>query len=415
VKSLPAKRVNFINNASIIKIKPAYSMPRLKKTTEHYTKQNKLQLVRGGKPYFDCLIGMIERAKESIQLQTYIFDVDETGRIVADALKAAAQRKVKVYVLVDGYASKKIPRAFIQELTDAGIHFRFFNPLFKSEYFYFGRRLHHKITVVDTRYALAGGVNITNRYNDMPDEPAWLDFALFLEGEAAMELCVHCWKTWKNYPTRKVSTPCEQKQVHFPAGDASEVSVRRNDWVRRRNQISATYINMFRNAKSHITILCAYFLPGRVIRRQLRYATERGVKIKVITAGVSDVKISKYAERYMYGWMLRHGIELYEYQPTVLHGKIAVCDGAWMTIGSYNVNDISAYASIELNMNVRNKPFSENTEKMLLQIAEKDCVQVTSEYYRRSGNLIIRFARWLSYKFFRFMFVLSTFYFKHRP
>jgi cardiolipin synthase len=172
---------------------------------------------------------------------------------------------------------------------------------------------------------------------------------------------------------------------------------------------------MFRNAKSHITILCAYFLPGRVIRRQLRYATQRGVKVKVITAGVSDVKISKYAERYMYGWMLRHGIELYEYQPTVLHGKIAVCDSAWMTIGSYNVNDISAYASIELNMNVRNKPFSTNTEKMLLQIAEKDCVQVTSEYYRRSGNLIIRFTRWLSYKFFRFMFVLSTFYFKHRP
>jgi cardiolipin synthase len=392
-------------------------MPRLRKTTEHYTKQNKLQLVRGGKAYFDCLVRMIEGAKESIHLQTYIFDVDETGKMVADALKAAAQRKVKVYMLVDGYASKKIPRAFIQELTEAGIHFRFFNPLFKSKYFYFGRRLHHKITVVDTRYALTGGVNITNRYNDMPDEPAWLDFALFLEGEAAMELCVHCWKSWKNYPVRMVSTPCEQKQIHFNflPGETSEVSVRRNDWVRRRNQISATYINMFRNAKSHITILCAYFLPGRVIRRQLRYATQRGVKVKVITAGVSDVKISKYAERYMYGWMLRHGIELYEYQPTVLHGKIAVCDSAWMTIGSYNVNDISAYASIELNMNVRNKPFSTNTEKMLLQIAEKDCVQVTSEYYRRSGNLIIRFTRWLSYKFFRFMFVLSTFYFKHRP
>ena len=392
-------------------------MPSTKPLREHYTSQNKLQLIRGGKPYFDCLLSMIGNAKETVHLQTYIFDDDETGQRVADALKAAVKRNVQVYMVADGYASKGMSRAFISQLVEAGIHFRFFNPLFKSKYFYFGRRLHHKIAVVDTKYALTGGVNITNRYNDMPGEPAWLDFAVFIEGEAAKELCVLCWKTWKNYPARMGLTPCEQKEIHFDISreEACEISMRRNDWVRRKNEISVTYINMFRNAKSHITILCSYFLPGRIIRRQLRYATNRGVKIKVITAGVSDVKLSKYAERYMYGWMLRHGIELYEYQPTVLHGKIAVCDGKWMTIGSYNVNDISAYASIELNMNVRNENCSAKTEQMLLQIAEKDCVQVTSEYYKRTGNIFKRFIRWLSYKFFRFMFVLSTFYYKHKP
>lgn len=391
-------------------------MPRTKPVAEHYSSQNKLQLIRGGKPYFDCLLAMIENAQESIHLQTYIFDDDVTGQRVADALKAAVKRNVKVYMLADGYASKVMARSFIHGLIEAGIHFRYFNPLFKSKYFYFGRRLHHKVVVVDTKYALTGGVNITNRYNDMPNDPAWLDFALFIEGEAAKELCVLCWKTWKNYPPRMGLTPCEKKEIHFniPVQERCEVSMRRNDWVRRKNEISATYVNMFRNAKSHITILCSYFLPGRIIRRQLRFATSRGVKIKVITAGVSDVKLAKYAERYMYGWMLRHGIELYEYQPTVLHGKIAVCDGKWMTIGSYNVNDISAYASIELNMNVRTEDFSRKTEEVLLKIAEKDCVQVTSEYYKRTGNIFLRFTRWLSYKFFRFMFYMSTFYYRHK-
>jgi cardiolipin synthase A/B len=381
-----------------------------------YSSQNKVELIRGGKPYFDRLLQIINSAQESIHLQTYIYNNDETGKRVANALKAAVKRNVKVYLLADGYASRGISKQFIIDLKEAGVYFRFFNPLFKSQYFYFGRRMHHKVTVVDTRYAMVGGVNISDRYNDMPEIPAWLDFALYLEGGAAKELCVLCWKSWKNYPPAMGLTPCEEKEIQFniESSELSQVAMVRNDWVRRKNEISATYVNMLRNSKSHIIILCSYFLPGRVIRRQLRFAVSRGVKIKVITAGVSDVKLAKYAERYWYSWMLRNRIELYEYQPTVLHGKIAVCDSQWMTIGSYNINDISAYASIELNMNVRNENFAKETEQTLLQIAEKDCVKVTTEYYKHSKNIIKQFVRWLSYQFFRLMFYLSTFYFKHK-
>ncbi|MEI9806898.1 MAG: phospholipase D-like domain-containing protein [Bacteroidota bacterium] len=358
---------------------------------------------------------MINGAAETIHLQTYIYDGDETGQLVAGALKAAVKRNVQVYMLIDGYASKALSKEFIKELQDAGIHFRFFNPLLKSKHFYFGRRLHHKVVVTDTKYALVGGVNISNKYNDMPGQPAWLDFAIYIEGEAARELCVLCWKTWKNYPATINTTPCEQKKIQFaiPAAETCDISMRQNDWVRRKNEISGTYIDMLRHAKSHITILCSYFLPGKVIRRQLRNASKRGVKITVITAGASDIILSKYAERFMYDWLLRYDIELYEYQPTVLHGKIAVCDGQWMTIGSYNINDISAYASIELNMNVQNEKFASAAEKVLTDIIEKDCVHVTSEYYAKTKNIFKQFAHWLSYQFIRFMLFLFTFYFKH--
>lgn len=381
-----------------------------------YSSNNKAQLIRGGKPYFDALLQLIESAKETFHLQTYIYDDDETGIMIADALKAAVQRKVKVYLLLDGYASRGISRAFIREIRDSGIFFRFFNPLFKSSYFYFGRRLHHKIAVADAEHALVGGVNITNRYNDMEDQQAWLDFAIKLHGEAAKELCILCWKTWYNFPEKMDTTSCELKQTNYNIAteDQSQVAIRRNDWVRRKNEISATYVNMMRTASSHITILCSYFLPGRVIRRQLSYAAKRGIRIKVVTAGVSDVKVAKYAERFLYNWLLRRNIELYEYQPNVLHGKIAVCDGEWFTIGSYNINDISAYASVELNVNVHNPALATETEQILNKIIQEDCTPITQEYLQRSKNSIKQFMYWCSYEITRGLLFLFTFYFKRK-
>jgi cardiolipin synthase A/B len=384
--------------------------------TPEYGAGNKATLIRGGSGYFDLLIRLIDNAAESIHLQTYIYDDDETGRRVAAALQAAARRNVQVYVLADGYASQVMSQPFINELRLHGVQFRFFEPLLKSRYFYFGRRMHHKIFVADAQYALVGGINISNRYNDTPGKPAWLDFALYTEGAAARALCILCWKTWNGFPKKMGLTPCEEK---IPAPEAEEsnaaqVSIKRNDWVRRKNEISATYVNMLTTAKHDITICCSYFLPGRIIRRLLSLAAARGVNIKVITAGHSDIMLAKHAERYLYDWLLRHHIELYEYQPSVLHAKVAVCDGQWMTAGSYNINNISAYASIELNLVVSNQEIAQQTNQTLRQIIEKDCIKVTWEYHRKTKNALRQFIRWFSYGFIRTVFYLFTFYFTQR-
>jgi cardiolipin synthase len=331
-------------------------------------------------------------------------------------LKQAVLRKVEVHLMADGYASKEISEDFIAELKAAGIQFRFFEPLFRSRDFYFGRRMHHKITVADTKYALVGGINISNRYNDMPHAPAWLDFALYAEGEIARELCILCWKSWNGYPMNMGVTPCEQKALRFDfsPGERSAVRMRRNDWVRRKNQISSTYVEILRSSKKEVTILCSYFLPSGFIRKQMVDAVKRGVKIRVITAGVSDVKVAKSAERWLYDWLLRNRIELYEYQENILHGKMAVCDSEWMTIGSYNINNISAYASIELNLDVHNPSFVSNTRNVLQQIIEEDCIPISMEEHLRTKNIFKQFGRWLSYEFIRAVFHLFTFYFKHR-
>ncbi len=388
----------------------------IKNNLAGYSSYNKIKLIRGGKPYFDLLLQLIDQAEETIHLQTYIFDDDETGNLVAEALKAAARRKVTVHLLADGYASQVMSKHFIAAMKDAGISFRFFEPFFKSKNYYFGRRLHHKVFVADTKFALVGGINITNSYNDMPGDPAWLDFALYAEGKIAIDLCVLCWKTWNSFPVKMGITPCEEKKPDFNLKDEeiSRVSMRRNDWVRRKNEISATYIEMFRHARWGITIMCSYFLPGKTIRRLLKNAAKRGVKIKVITAGPSDVLVSKYAERWMYDWLLRNKIELYEYQPAVLHAKVAVCDSEWLTIGSYNLNNISTYASIELNVDVRNTDFASETERTLESIIQKDCIAITKEKHVHSKNIFKQFIRWASYQFIRVVFYMITFYFKRR-
>jgi cardiolipin synthase len=386
------------------------------KAATEYTENNRVQLIKGGKPYFDLLLQIINNAKESLHLQTYIYDADETGQMVADALVAAAQRGVDVYMMVDGYASKALAKGFMNELSDKGVHVKFFEPLFKSKFFYFGRRMHHKVVVADARFALVGGMNISNRYNDMPGEKAWLDFGVLVEGEVALELCVLCWKTWKGFPQRMKITPCEEKKITFdvPKEEASPVRMRRQDWVRRKLDISKTYFEMLRTAKTELTIVCSYFLPGKQMRSLISKASRRGVKIRIVAAGRSDVMLSKYAERWLYDWLLRRNIELYEYEKNVLHAKLAICDSSWMTIGSYNVNNISAYATLELNLDIKNGNFAKQVEKEIESIIVNDCIRITEEHHKKTRNFVVQFARWLSYHFIRVVLYLFTFYFKQR-
>ncbi len=390
-------------------------MSKKKKTPKllaGYTHHNKVRLVHGGNDYFTTLVQMIDQAQSVIHLQTYIYEGDETGLMVSEALIRAAHRKVQVYVLLDGYASQDLSKQIIKEWRAAGIRFRWFWPLFRSRKFYFGRRMHHKVTVIDASYGLAGGVNISDRYNDIDGQKAWLDRALFVEGEAALKLHIICRDMWTKAYWKKDGGRKEKFQW-LPGIIPTEeclVRVRRNDWVQGENQISKSYLEMFRNAHHHITILSSYFLPGSIFRRNMTMAARRGVNIRLIVGGISDVKISRLAEQYMYRWLFRNKIEVYEYQDTILHGKLAVYDGEWVTNGSYNANKISAYASVELNMDVRNSDFAAKVEQELNEIIDHHCVRMTPENFHHP--LYKQFLQWGAFQTIRILFFLFTFYFR---
>jgi cardiolipin synthase len=379
-----------------------------------YSLHNKIKLLRGGYEYFNSLEELILNANQSIQLQVYIFEEDQTGNHIADLLIAAAERGIAIQVLLDGYASASLSTQFRKKMKEKGINLRFFEPILKSKNFYFGRRLHHKIVVVDGSKALVGGINISDRYNDMPGQTAWLDWAVLIEGEAAYELYKLCNSFYAKKETDKIILDEKKLMNELDLTSSTPIKISRNDWVMNKNEISASYMKMLKNADSSVIMMSSYFIPGNFFKKNIIKALNRGVNIKVIVAGPSDVGISKYAEKYLYRWAIRHGVELYEYKHNILHGKIAMSDNNFVTVGSYNINDISALASIELNIDSEDRNFAIQTGKILKQIIERDCERVKPMQVLRNYSMAERILHWISYEIFRLIFTLFTFYFKRR-
>ncbi|WP_353182764.1 phospholipase D-like domain-containing protein [Parapedobacter lycopersici] len=378
-----------------------------------FTSDQKIKLLSSGRAYFELLIRLIEHARENIQLQVYIYEPDETGQQVADALIRAAKRKVKVYILVDGYGSQGLKRSFFRQFRENGIHFRFFKPLFKSRDFYVGRRMHQKMLVVDAQYAIVTGINIGNRYNDKPGQPAWLDFGVYIAGEVAVWLCKWGWTTWRNFKRIK-NAPCGPPltAVDFGYDHIGTVRVRRNDWVRRKYEISDTYKAILGKAQTRVIILSSYFLPGYAVREDIKGARRRGVQVEVIVCSRMDVPLVKDAERFMYSWLLRQGVKIYEYSGNILHGKLATCDDEWMTIGSFNVNDLSARASIELNVDIKSKPFVREVTDKMEYIMSRKAMRVNADNFTQHNGWWHRLIQWFAFKFLRLIFFLGTFYIK---
>lgn len=369
--------------------------------TSDYTYRNQVQLIQGGKDFFSFLTNSIDQAQSSIYFQIYIFEEDETGKSIAASLIAAAKRGVNVYMLLDGYASKSLSDSFVQSLKDAGIQFRWFNSFTKNNRIYLGRRLHHKVIVMDEQNAFVCGLNIGNRYNDTTESKAWLDWAVYTEGEAASILTKIC--------QRRAKLPIGNLPVKIPTAIGNcAVKVNVNDWVNLQSAITRSYRQMMQKATTHVIIMSPYFLPGTTFRKLMRRAAKRGVTIQLILTGISDIPLAKYAERHLYRWMLKHDIQIFEYQQTVLHGKLATCDDEWTTVGSYNINNLSAYASIELNLEIKDKPFAIETKKRLEIIIQEDCKRITLEEYQQKINMGKRFLQYMSYQILRLMLTIFT-------
>ena len=386
-----------------------YSNSKIKSS---YTFHNTVNLLKGGLPYFSTLIELIDNATSSLQMQFYIYEDDATGIDIANHLIQAANRGVIVQILLDGYASRKLSPNFKKKLRSNGIRLRFFEPILKSKKFYFGRRLHHKIVVADGQRALVGGINISDRYNDTPGQSAWLDWAIYVKGETAYELYKICDHFYSKNSEEYITL---DKEAIMKASDLKTntlLRIRRNDWVMNKNEISASYMNMFKQAEHSIIIMSSYFIPSAFFKRNIIKALSRGINIKLILAGISDIGIAKYAEKYLYRWALRHGIEIYEYKHNILHGKIAVSDNSFVTVGSYNINDISALASIELNIDIENKEFATSVSQTLTHIIENECERVSPNKAIRSFSLLEKLTHWFSYELFRMIFTLFTFYFR---
>lgn len=360
---------------------------------------NSIRILQSGQPYFARLFQLIEEAKYVIHLQFYIFDLDGTGRLVLGALKEAAKRGVKIFVVVDAYASDQINPETSAEFTDHGIHIKRFSPINYKGGIKLGRRLHHKIVWVDGKWALIGGINIADKYSGFHGKEPWLDFALEISGPVCINIKKVCdevlHKQWLKQAYRNYKPELHKENLPYLS------RVIQNDFFRRRLQISASYRQAIRHSHESLIIVASYFLPGNGLRRLIKRACDRRVKVTIILVGMSDVPFIKPAIIWLYDWMFRNKITVYEWQRSVLHGKLAVVDHQWVTLGSFNLNELSDYGSLELNVEVNDQHFAVETEKYLQKIIDEGCKQIQPETYRKQKNWMIQFSRWFSYQLVR--------------
>ncbi|MFN4234090.1 MAG: cardiolipin synthase ClsB [Bacteroidia bacterium] len=376
-------------------------------TSKNYINGNDVKLIKSGNDYFNTLDRIINHAKQTIHFQTYIFEEDTTGRHVAAQLLKAAKRGVKVYLLVDAYASSNLSLKFTNQLKQYGIEIRRFSPIHFWK-FETGRRLHHKIVVVDTDFALIGGINIADKYKGV-NEQAWLDYAVLLQGKIVWDAYILCHQIWN----KKLYKPRLKRKLNISSHSSNiKVLLAQHDFFRRKLDISRSYLSAIKNAQNEIYLVSSYFIPGRKYLRTLIKASKRGVKIRLILGKQSDVPIAQKATYYLYRTLLENDIEIYEYKPSVVHAKVMMVDEQWSTVGSFNLNFISEYNSIELNVNIADSNFAQILKAELLNIIKNDCEFVDKHDYFSKQSLLNNLLNQVYYSFVRLLFRILFFFTK---
>ncbi|UQD56496.1 phosphatidylserine/phosphatidylglycerophosphate/cardiolipin synthase family protein [Flavobacterium sp. K5-23] len=365
-----------------------------------------VELVESGKDYFSRLETIIENTKYEIHLQFYIFENDDIGKQIIDLLIKAANREVKIYILIDGFGSFSFPKSVIIKLTEIGIKIRHFSPFFSTNSFYIGRRLHHKVVVSDASIVLIGGINISNKYFGSTTTEPWLDYSIQINdsiiGKAIQLLCRNLYYKNRNIYHRKIESVINTRKD-------TVVSIIQNDWLKRKNEIYKAYLKSFINAKKEIIIVGSYFFPGGRLKRALRTAANNNVRIILILSGKSDVPLSRRATYHIYSMLLHNKVELYEWNKTVLHGKAAVVDGNWTTIGSFNLNNLSSFGSIEMNAEIKSTSFS-STYLLHLNDIISQCQQVSIESLKKRKTFYSDFLNFMSYWVARLILNLITYF-----
>ncbi|MCU0461789.1 MAG: phospholipase D-like domain-containing protein [Bacteroidales bacterium] len=367
----------------------------------NYRGGHQIELLQSGEPFFAAVEKIIDEAKHFIHFQTYLIDEDETGIRIIKALIRASQRGIRTYLLLDAYGTKYLSRELVDSIDNSGILFRFFSPTFVTQGFQLSLRLHSKVVIADGETAIVGGMNFADRYHGSPSKKEWLDFAVAVKGPECVQILSILKKNWnKTFISRQERAT---EIIHIPVyyEDNIRLKILQNNWYRNKMEILRSYRSAIRHAQDRVVIMASYFLPGRLERRLLKNASLRGVDITIVLAAESDAPMFDRATHFLYDFILRNKIRIYEYLPSNLHAKVATIDGKWSTVGSYNLNHVSDYASVEINVGILDEPFARKFEDLMRTIIKNDCREVTFEEYNRRRTWFNRLSGWFAYQMIR--------------
>jgi cardiolipin synthase len=360
---------------------------------------NRVEVYFDGRTAFGAMRDAARAAREEILLESYIFKDDSTGRLFLAELQAAAARGIKVRVLADAVGSYETRVDFWREMESHGVELHLFHPLFKSLW-YQPFRDHRKILVIDREIAFTGGMNIGEEYGSWRRRPkpgeTWRDTHLRIAGPAAWEMAVVFSEGW----AQAEGTPFEIAPLPATAVEEEGVRTLVLDSRPRRGQAesAAVMAAVAAAAQRTLWITNAYFAPGRRALAVLGEAAARGVDVRLLLPGKSDVPIARRAGHGYFGALLERGVRIFEYQAAILHAKTLVADGVMSLVGSTNLDFRSFLFNAECDLLM----MDEATAGVMAAAFEADlekAAEIHLEDWRRRPwltKLADRLARWLS-------------------
>ncbi|MFL1551861.1 cardiolipin synthase ClsB [Pseudomonas sp. D47] len=338
---------------------------------------NLLELLENGEAYFPKVFDAMRQAQREILLETFILFEDKVGHELKGILIEAAQRGVKVVVSLDGFGCGELSPAFLGELAQAGVLVQMFDPASKrlgirTNWF---RRLHRKIVVVDATVAFIGGINFSaDHLGDFGPE-AKQDYAVQVTGPAVADLHHFALaQSGRQVRTRRGWRRRQQRPSLWPReNEDGLVRLIYRDNVQHRDDIEEAYIHALSKARNRVVIANAYFFPGYRLLREIRNAARRGVHVQLIMQGQPDVLLAKLAARMLYDYLLKDGVVIHEYYQRPLHGKVALVDDEWSTVGSSNLDPLSLSLNLEANVLIRDRAFNQQLYERLELLAKNHC------------------------------------------
>jgi cardiolipin synthase A/B len=349
---------------------------------------NDIRLLENGEEFFPRVFACIANARREVVVETFILFEDHVGQQLHEALIAAARRGVQVDVTIDGFGSDELSEHYVGSLAEAGVRLHVFDPGKRvfGKRFNVLRRMHRKIVVVDGTTAFVGGINYSADHLADYGPEAKQDYAIEIHGPLVAEIhrfthaalaqgqryqrVRHWWRRRKHLRVSPADLP--------RAGNAAAMFVVRDN-TDHMSDIERHYRIAIRAARHRIVIANAYFLPGYRLIREMRRAARRGVDVCLILQGEPDMPIVKTAASMLYHHLLAAGVRIFEYRERPLHGKVALMDDAWATVGSSNLDPMSLALNLEANVIIRDRDFNHHLYERLDSLMRHSCHQIERE------------------------------------
>jgi cardiolipin synthase len=312
---------------------------------------NSYVVLTNGDQTFAAMLDAIERATRRISFETYIYEEGEIGRRFTTALTAAARRGVQVRLTIDSIGARFIAQETIEHLQKAGCIVAQFNPAAWYQVEEVNYRTHRKILVVDGETGFTGGIGVADYWmGNAQDHEHWRDTQVMIRGPVVRLLEAAFYENFAE-EAGFVTPVLDEPPIDFTKSGQSVVV--RSSPSGGSSDLKRLYLLALAMARRSVDIASPYFVTDASTRWALQDATMRGVRVRILVEGdVTDAKPVKYASRHAYDWLLALGVEIFEYQPTMMHVKVMVVDDIWSMFGSANFDNRSLELNDELNVAV---------------------------------------------------------------